>query len=159
MSQRINYFEQSPELARKLFELSRVSKESSLSQGLIDLVNIRASLMNGCAFCVDMHVKEAKLHGERELRVYHVPIWRESTLFSPKERAVLEWTEAVTRLSEHGVPDELYARVREQLSEKEVSDLTFAIAIINAWNRLSISFKSVPGSSDAMLGIARSGLA
>lgn len=158
MSQRINYFEQSPELAKKMFELSQVSKNSSLDQTLKDLVNIRASLLNGCAFCVDMHVKEAKLHGERELRVYHVPIWRESTLFSERERAAFEWTEAVTKLSEHGVPDEVYARVREHFSEKDLSELTFAIAIINAWNRLAISFKSVPGSADASFGLTRAGL-
>src|SRR6266571_6962497 len=112
MDQRINFSQQSPELTRKLFELGQLVKNSGLEAGLLDLVNIRASILNGCAFCLDMHVKEAKMHGERELRIYHIPIWRESTLFSDKERAVLEWTEAVTKLSEHGVSDEVYDRVR-----------------------------------------------
>ena len=106
MSQRINYFKVSPELSGKLFEFSRAIK-GSLDPGLIDLVNIRASQLNGCAFCVDMHSKEAKIHGEHELRLYHVAIWWESTLFTERERAALEWTEAVTKLPPHGIDDEL----------------------------------------------------
>ncbi|HEX3718827.1 MAG TPA: carboxymuconolactone decarboxylase family protein [Verrucomicrobiae bacterium] len=159
MSQRLNFYQQSPELTKKLLDLSQASKNSSLGNTLLDLVNIRASQLNGCAFCLDMHSKEAKIHNERELRIYHIPIWRESTLFSETERAALEWTEAVTKLSEHGVSDEVYNRVRSHLSEKQISELTFAIAVINAWNRLSISFKSVPGSADEMLGLTKAGLA
>src|SRR3954451_2247459 len=117
MKPRINYQEQSPELVKKMLELSQLSSQGSLTPTITDLVHIRASQMNGCAFCLDMHVKEAKIHGERELRLYHLPIWRESTLFSEKERAALEWTEAVTRLPEGGIPDELYASAREHLSE------------------------------------------
>src|SRR5678816_2008138 len=98
---------------QKLLELGQLSAKGSLSPTLNDLVHIRASQLNGCAFCLDMHVKEAKIHGERELRLYHVAIWRESPLFSEKERAALEWTETVTNLSSHGIPDELYRRVRE----------------------------------------------
>src|SRR2546426_12437315 len=112
MSQRLDYFKHSPELANKLFELGQAVKNTSLGNTLIDLVNIRASQLNGCAFCLDMHCKEAKIHGEKELRIYHITIWRESTLFSETERAVLEWTEAVTKLSERGVSDEVYDRVR-----------------------------------------------
>ena len=158
MSQRLNYSKQSPELAKKLFEFGYAVKKTSLGNTLIDLVNIRASQLNGCAFCLDMHCKEAKLHGERELRIYHVPIWRESTLFSDTERAALEWTEAVTRLPEHGVPDDVYDRVREQFSESQISELTFAIAVINAWNRLNISFQTIPGSFDEQLGLTEAGL-
>jgi len=158
MSQRLNYFEQSPELTRKLFEFGQIEKNGSLGNTLIDLVNIRASQLNGCAFCLDMHCKEAKIHGEQELRLYHVAIWRESQLFSEKERAALEWTEAVTRLSEHGVPDEVYERVRAQFSEAQISELTFAVGMINMWNRLNISFKTVPGSFDEMLGLTKAGL-
>jgi AhpD family alkylhydroperoxidase len=158
MSQRLNYFEQSPELTNKLFEFGQAVKKSSLGNTLIDLVNIRASQLNGCAFCLDMHCKEAKIHGEQELRIYHIPIWRESTLFSETERAALEWTEAVTKLSEHGVPDDVYDRVRGQLSETQISELTFAIAVINAWNRLNISFRNIPGSADEMLGLTKAGL-
>ena len=105
-----------------------------------------------------MHVKEAKIHGESELRLYHVSIWRESNLFAPRERAALAWTEAVTELPEGGIPDQLYERVRGQLSEKEISDLTFSIMTINAWNRVSIAFKSVPGSADKLYGLDKAGL-
>ena len=158
MSQRLDYYKQSPELARKLFELSGAVKKGSLGNTLLDLVNIRASQLNGCALCLDMHCKEAKIHGERELRIYHVPIWRESPLFSDAEKAALEWTEAVTRLSDHGVDDEVYDRVRAQFSEDQISELTFAIGVINLWNRLNISFRTVPGSADEMLGLTKAGL-
>jgi AhpD family alkylhydroperoxidase len=157
MNPRINYNHHSPELIKKLFELSQLSAQSSLGPTLTDLVHIRASQLNGCAFCLDMHVKEAKIHGERELRLYHIAIWRESPLFSDKERAALEWTEAVTRLSAH-IPDSLYEQVRVYLSEKEMADLTFAIGIINFWNRLNISSPTTPGSLDAMLGLAKAEL-
>ena len=158
MSQRLNFFEQSPGLTNKLFEFSGAVKKSSVGNTLIDLVNIRASQINGCAFCLDMHVKEAKIHGEKELRLYHIPIWRESTLFTETERAALEWTEAVTKLSEHGVPDEIYNRVRAQLSETQITELTYAIGIINMWNRLNISFRTVPASFDEQLGLTKAGL-
>jgi len=158
MSQRLDYYSTSPSLSKKLFELSQAVKESSLGNTLLDLVNIRASQLNGCALCLDMHCKEAKIHGERELRIYHIPIWRESTLFSDTERAALEWTEAVTKLSAHGVSDEVYDRVRLQLSETQISELTFAIGVINLWNRLNISFRTVPGSADEMLGLTKAGL-
>ena len=99
---------------------------------------LRASQLNGCAFCVDMHVKEAKIHGDRELRLHHVAVWRESPLFSEQERAALEWTEALTQLTPHGVSDAIYASVREQFSEQELSDLTFLVVAINGWNRLNV---------------------
>ena len=157
MKLRIDYNQHSPELVNSLFELSQKSAHGSLSSTLLDLVHIRASQLNGCAFCLDMHVKEARIRGERELRLYHIPIWRESPLFTDKERAAMEWTEAVTRLSE-GIPDGVYEKVREHLSEKEMSELTFAIAIINVWNRLNVSSQTTPGSLDAMLGLAKAGL-
>lgn len=158
MSQRLNFFEQSPELTKMLFEFSGAVKKGSLGTTLIDLVNIRASQLNGCAFCLDMHCKEAKIHGEKELRLYHLAIWRESNLFSDTERAVLEWTDAVTKLSEHGVSDEVYDRVREHLSEKQITELTYAIGVINMWNRLNIGFRSVPGTFDEQLGLTKAGL-
>lgn len=158
MNPRINYQKVSQPAFRKFFELSQLMKESGLGDKLLDLVNVRASAINGCAFCTDMHAKEAKIHGERELRLYHVPIWRESTLFDARERAALEWTEIVTRLPEGGIPDEVYQRVREQFSEKELSDLTFAIGTINFWNRLNVSFRTPPGSADALLGLTKAGL-
>ncbi len=159
MTQRLDYYAHSKLLADKLLALSVATKrEGSLEKGLVHLVDIRASQLNGCAFCVDMHVKEAKIDGERELRIYHLPVWRESPLFSARERAVLEWTEAVTKLSAHGVSDEVFQQVRAELSEKELADLTFAIGTINAWNRLAISFRVVPGSADAAYGLTKAGL-
>jgi AhpD family alkylhydroperoxidase len=158
MTQRINYPQQSPELFRKFMEFSLALKDSVIEPAIHDLVQIRASQLNGCAFCVDMHVKEATIHGERALRLHHVAIWRESTLFAPRERAALAWAEALTRLPEGGVPDELYERVRGQFSEKELSDLTFSVMAINAWNRIGVAFQSVPGSADKAYGLDKAGL-
>ncbi|GAA0535481.1 AhpD family alkylhydroperoxidase [Rhizomicrobium palustre] len=159
MTQRLNYFALSKTLTEKLSALSiATKKESAIEKTLLHLVDLRASQLNGCAFCVDMHSKEAKIDGERELRLYHVAVWRESPLFSSRERAALEWTEAVTKLSPESVSDEVYNAVRAEFSEKEIADLTFAIATINAWNRLGVSFRSVPGSADAAYGLTKAGL-
>ncbi|WP_175923005.1 carboxymuconolactone decarboxylase family protein [Burkholderia latens] len=158
MTQRINYFQQSPELTKKLVELDGLLQKTTIDTPVRELVEIRASQLNGCAFCVDMHVKTARIHGERELRMHHVAIWRESTLFSARERAALEWTEALTQLSSHGVPDDLYERVRGHYSEKELSDLTFLVGAINSWNRLNVAFRIVPGSFDKMFGLDKANL-
>ena len=158
MTQRINYMEQSPELFNKFLEFSNLMSNSSIEEKTRDLVAIRASQINGCGFCLDMHVKQAKIHGERELRLHHVAIWRESTLFIPRERAALAWTEILTTLPAQGVPDELFERVRTQLSEKEISDLTFEIMSINAWNRVNVAFKPVPGSFDKAWGLTKANL-
>jgi len=158
MSQRINAFAQSPELFKKFVEFGTLVKSGAMEASILNLVDVRASQMNGCGFCLDMHVKQAKIHGERELRLHHVAIWRESTLFSPRERAALAWTEVLTHLPEHGVPDDIYEQVRAQLSEKELSDLSFAIMTINAWNRLNVGFKSVPGSADKAFGLDKAKL-
>lgn len=158
MSPRINQAEQSPELYRKFLEFSTALRSGSIETGLRDLVNIRASQINGCAFCLDMHSKEAKIHGERELRLYHVAIWRESTLFSPRERAALNWTEALTTLPPHGVADADFEAARAEFSEKELADLTFCIMAINGWNRASIAFRNVPGSADKAYGLDKAGL-
>ncbi len=151
MTQRIDYQKQSPELFKKFVEFSMALRHSTIEESIHDLVNIRASQINGCAFCVDMHVKEATIHGERPLRLHHIAIWRESTLFIPRERAALAWTEILTQLPAQGVPDDVYERVRTQLSEKELSDLTFLVMSINAWNRVSVGFQTVPGSYDKAL--------
>ena len=155
---RINWAEQSPDLVKKFTEVVLALRASSIEASIVDLVNIRASQLNGCSFCLDMHVKQAKMHGERELRLYHLAAWRDSTLFIPRERAALAWTEVLTKLPEQGVPDEIYDRVRTQLSEKEISDLSFAVMVINSWNRLNVGFKTVPGSADAMYGLDKAGL-
>lgn len=158
MTQRINYMEQSPELFRKFIEFNNVIKECAIEEKTRDLVSIRASQLNGCAFCLDMHVKQARIHGERELRLHHLAVWRESTLFIPRERAALAWTEILTRIPEQGVPEELYQRVRTQLSEKELSDLSFLVMSINAWNRINVGFATVPGSHDKAFGLGKAGL-
>lgn len=159
MTQRIDYQKQSPELFKKMLQFSLALNETTIEQSIRHLVDIRASQLNGCAFCVDMHVKEATIHGERPLRLHHVAVWRESPLFSPRERAALEWTEALTQLSPHGVPDAIYASVREQFSEQELSDLSFLVVAINGWNRLSVAFRNVPGSADKQFGLDKAGLA
>ncbi|QHE91608.1 carboxymuconolactone decarboxylase family protein [Pandoraea fibrosis] len=153
MSQRLNAFAQSPELFKKLVELGMLLKSSAIEQSILGLVEIRASQINGCGFCLDMHVKEAKIRGEHELRLHHIAIWRESTEFTPRERACLAWTEALTTLAAHGVSDEIYERVRAELTEKEISDLSFAIMAINGWNRLNVGFRTVPGSADKAYGL------
>lgn len=159
MTQRINYMQQSPELFKKFLEFSMATQSSSIETSIQHLVEIRASQVNGCGFCVDMHVKQATIHGERPLRLHHLAIWRESTLFSPRERAALAWTEALTTLAPHGVGDDVYDKVRTQLSEKELSDLTFTVMAINGWNRANIGFRGVPGSQDKAFGLDKAQLA
>ena len=128
-----------------------------MDEALALLVDIRASQLNGCAFCVDMHVKQAKVHGERELRLHHVAIWRESPLFTPKERAALGWTEALTRLAPEGVSDAIYGDARGHFSAEELSQLTFRVVAINGWNRMNAAFLPTPGSQDKMLGLDKAG--
>src|SRR4051812_24298035 len=158
MNPRINYNLHTPDLIKKLFDLSQANSKGALDKTILDLVHIRASQMNGCAFCLDMHVKEAKIHGERELRLHHVSIWRESPLFSARERAALTWTEVLTRLPEHGVSNEVYDQVRAHFSEKELTDLTFLVMGINAWNRVNVAFQTVPGSADKAYGLDKANL-
>ncbi len=160
MKQRLNHLELSAPLYERMAEFSIATKEkTSLDTALLHLIDIRVSQINGCAFCLDMHVKQAKIGGERELRIYHIPTWRESTLFTPKEKAALAWAEAVTRLEQDGIPESLFNEVRQELSEQELSDLTFAVASINSWNRLAVPFTIPPGSADAYFGLDQANLA
>jgi len=158
MSARLDPASLSAPLYRKYLAFSMATAESSIEPSLCDLVHIRASQINGCAFCLDMHVKEATIHGERPLRLHHLAIWRESPLFSARERAALNWTEALTRLGEHGITDETYADTLAELTEQEISDLTLVVMAINGWNRLSIAFRAVPGSQDTAYGLTKAGL-
>ncbi|WP_447919830.1 carboxymuconolactone decarboxylase family protein [Achromobacter aegrifaciens] len=158
MAQRLNYFQVSEELSKKYLEFNMSLKKAPIVQEVGQLVDVRASQINGCGFCLDMHIKQARIAGERELRLHHVAIWRESTLFSPRERAALAWTEAVTTLSAQGVSDAVYEEARAQLSEKEISDLTLLVVGINGWNRLNVAFRTVPGSADAAYGLDKAGL-
>ena len=129
-----------------------------LDNPLKDLIKIRVSQINGCVFCVDMHVKEAKLHGERELRLYHLPVWRESALFSEKERAALQWAETLTRLADHHISDADYAAVRAHFDEEELVALTHVINTINTWNRLNAAFATPAGGMDNIMGLDKAGL-
>jgi AhpD family alkylhydroperoxidase len=158
MTARLDYMKQSPELFKKFRDFSLLTKKSSIEPSLLHLVDLRASQINGCAFCVDMHSKEATIDNERPLRLYHLPVWRESPLFTARERAALEWTETLTTLPPHGVSDEIFHRVREQFTEQELTDLTFAVVAINAWNRISIGFTAVPGSADKAYGLDKANL-
>ncbi|MGC4033519.1 MAG: carboxymuconolactone decarboxylase family protein [Tepidisphaeraceae bacterium] len=155
---RLNYYGAAPALFGQLTKLSQSIHASGLEPALLSLVEIRASQINGCAFCLDMHSKEAKIHGERELRLYAVPVWRESQLFTDRERAALALTEAVTKVAEHGVSDDVYAEAERHFSHPELAQLVLAIGVINTWNRIAISFRSVPGSMDKLLGLDKAGL-
>jgi len=158
MTQRLDYARLSSELFRKYLDFSLALKKSSLEAGLQHLITLRASQLNGCAFCVDMHVKEARIHGERELRLHHVAIWPESPLFSARERAALAWTELLTRLPAGGIREADYQAARDEFNEQEMADLSFAIVGINGWNRLAIGFAAVPGSMDKAYGLDKAGL-
>lgn len=155
---RINYMKQSPESFKKLYELNNTVASTAISKELGHLVKIRASQLNGCAFCLDMHIKEAKIDNERELRIHHIAIWRESTLFTPREKAALFYTETLTNLPPHGVEESTFELLRTHFSDQEISDLTYTIMLINSWNRLSIAFKTVPGSADELYGLTKAGL-
>jgi AhpD family alkylhydroperoxidase len=131
-------------LARALFGLS-AEAQKNLDHSLFHLVEIRASQINGCAYCIDMHTKEARAAGETEQRIYALNAWRETPFFTDKERAALEWTEAVTLVADSNVPDDVFERVKKQFSDDEIVALTFAVIVINSWNRLSVSFRPVVG--------------
>lgn len=159
MTQRLDHLQQNPDLSNKLTQLTFAVKKGAVEHSTLALVEIRASQINGCAFCLDMHIKEATLRGERPLRLHHVAIWRESPLFSDRERAALAWTEALTRLGPEGISDAQYDAVIAHFSPAELVDLTYMVMVINAWNRASIAFRSVPGSADKAFGLDRAGLA
>ena len=145
-SERIDYKQLAPAALRAQYGIESYVQNSGLERSLLDLVRLRASYINGCAYCVDMHTKDARLDGETEQRLYAVPVWRETPFFTPRERAALAWSEAVTELGRHGVPDELFAETREHFSEIEIVNLTMAVIAINGWNRLAVTFRATPGS-------------
>jgi len=144
MKPRMNYFQTAPETVNALLALEKQVTSSGLEQSLIELVKIRASQINGCAYCIHMHTQDARKHGETEQRLYLLNAWREAPVYTERERAALAWTEAVTLISETHAPDDVYEQVRAQFSEAETVNLTMLIATINAWNRLAISFRAVP---------------
>jgi AhpD family alkylhydroperoxidase len=142
----MNYGRIAPGAVRTLRAMQEYLDTTDLEHSLLELVKVRASQINGCAYCVDMHTKDARVLGETEQRLYALSVWRETPFYSERERAALTWTETLTRISENDVPDELYQAVRAHFSEKELVDLTLAIILINGWNRIAISFRAVPGT-------------
>lgn len=146
MGIRIDYRHAAPGALQAMGTLQRYTQESGLEHSLLELVKLRASQINGCAYCLDMHSKDARAAGETEQRIYVLNAWRDAPFYTPRERAALAWTEAVTLVSEAGVSDALYETTREQFDEKELVDLTMAILTINGWNRLAISLGSDVGS-------------
>ncbi len=146
MKSRIELQKVSPQAYEAMRGVETYVRQSGLEPALLELVRLRASEINGCAYCVDMHTKDARVAGETEQRLYATTVWRETPFFNERERAALEWTEALTEVSRNPVSDEVYQAVREHFSEKELVDLTMAIVAINGWNRLAISFRAVPGT-------------
>jgi len=133
-------------LGRAMLALEGAVRSSGLEPSLLHLVKIRASQINGCAYCIDMHTKDARAEGESEQRIYALSAWQETPFFTDRERAALAWTETVTRIAEERAPGAVYDQVRRHFDEDEIVALTFAVVTINSWNRLSISFRAVPGS-------------
>ena len=158
MTARLNHFETTPALTKALMDASMAAYKTSIDPLIKSLMDIRASQLNSCAFCLDMHIKQAKIKGERELRIYHVAIWRESPLFNAKEKAALALTEALTKLSDTGISNELYLATKEHFSDVEISELTYSIGLINFWNRMQILALMEPGSQDAAFGLTKAGL-
>ncbi len=146
MNPRIDYKRVAPEAYRAMAGLEAYLKDCTIEKPLRELVKLRASQINGCAFCIDMHTKDARAAGETEQRLYALSAWRETPFFSDRERAALAWTEAVTMVGQTHVADDVYEQARAHFDEKELVDLTLAVVAINGWNRIAVSFRSVPGS-------------
>ena len=145
MQPRIDYTKYAPEALKAMFALERQIAESGLDHGLIHLMKMRASQINGCAYCIDMHSIDARALGESEQRLYALDAWRETPFFSDRERAALAWTEAITLVSRDHVPDAVFEEVKKHFSDKEIIDLTIVATTINMWNRIAISMRAVPG--------------
>lgn len=146
MKSRLNYQEAFPEALKAMYAMEAAIRHSGLEPALLELVKTRASQLNGCAFCLDMHTKDARAEGETEQRLYALAAWREAPFYSERERAALAWTEAITNIQQGHASDEDYAKARAQFSEEELAKLTFAITQINSWNRLAIAFRAEVGS-------------
>ena len=147
MEARLNAQQESPTAYAEMVRLETfVRKASKLEPSLVELVKMRASQINGCAYCIDMHSKDARSEGETEQRLYALTSWRETPFFTARERAALAWTEALTLITEGHVPDDVYELAKQSFSDEELVNLTVAVIAINGWNRLAISLRSVPGS-------------
>ncbi len=146
MLSRIEYDKVAPDGVKAMWGLESYVRRCGLEPAVLELVKLRASQINGCAYCIDMHTKDARAHGETEQRLYALTAWRETPFFNDRERAALAWTEAVTEVADTHVPDDVYESVSRHFNDKELVDLTLAVAAINSWNRLAISFRKVPGT-------------
>lgn len=155
MEARLNYQGLAPSVMTAMLGLEAAIRTSQLEESLIDLVKLRASQINGCAPCIDMHAKDLRARGESEQRLYLLNAWREAPFYTARERAALEWAEAVTLVTEGNVPDDVYAKVRKQFSDAEIVNLTLVVVAINGWNRFNIAFRSVPGSYEPAATRAR----
>lgn len=149
MNQRINALNVAPDAYRAMAHLQSYVDHSNLDSKLLELVKTRASQLNGCAYCIDMHTKDARAMGETEQRLYALSAWRETPFYSEKERAALAWTEALTLISETHAPDDVYQEALRHFAGKELVDLTLAIVAINGWNRIAIGFRAEPGTYKA----------
>ncbi|WP_141733819.1 carboxymuconolactone decarboxylase family protein [Oligoflexus tunisiensis] len=158
MTSLLNYNQISPEAYKALLALDKIVQNGSLPQNLRHLIRIRASQLNGCLFCLDMHVKEARRDDERELRLHHLYAWHESQLFSDREKAALEWTDALTAIRPVEDKEPLLEKLRQHFNDTEISEMTFTIGLINIWNRFGVAFKPVPGSLDKVFGLDKAGL-
>ena len=143
MKPRINSYQAAPGVMKAMMALQNEVAQSGLDPSLVGLVEIRSSQINGCAFCLHMHTRDARARGETEQRIYLLDAWRESPLYSERERAALAWTEAVTLVSQTHVPDEVYEQAKAAFSEEELAKLTLLVVTINAWNRFSIAFRAI----------------
>ena len=146
MKARIDLMHMTPGVMQAMLGLERQVRQAGFDHTLLNLVRMRASQINGCAYCLDMHSKDARANGETEQRLYGLDAWRETPYYSERERAALEWTEALTLVAETRVPDEVYERVRKQFSEDELAHLSLAVVAINGWNRLNVAARTVPGT-------------
>jgi AhpD family alkylhydroperoxidase len=146
MKSRLDYKNVSPHAVKSMWGLESYVRNFSLEQSLLELVKTRASQINGCAYCLDMHTKDARARGETEQRLYTLAAWHEAPFFTERERAALAWTELVTRIADTHAPDDVYELARKHFSEMELVDLTLAIVAINGWNRLAISFRAEAGT-------------
>jgi AhpD family alkylhydroperoxidase len=142
--QRLNYYKANPAALKAMMGVEERIGKSALEKSLTELVRLRASQINGCAYCVDMHTTDARKGGETERRLATVVVWRETPFFTDRERAALEWTEALTLVSQNHVPDAVWEAVRPHFSDEELVDLTLLVTAINAWNRFAISFRTLP---------------
>lgn len=155
MQPRLNFMQTAPAAVRALTGLEvYLRKSSGLEPSLLELVKLRSSQINGCAYCIDMHTKDARALGETEQRLYTVSAWRETPFFTERERAALLWTEHVTLISQQHLPDDVYEKVSQHFAAEELVNLTLAVVAINGWNRLAISFRSIPGEYQPLQPVA-----